>query len=114
MNSQSHVVSENDVLARFGRALANPLSCHVLLELGEAPAYPADLAEVLGVSTTRLSDHLACLRDCGLIVTASEGRQVRYELADRRLGYALDALRSAVVTVSTHRTCPDALEKGCC
>lgn len=105
--------SDTEVLARFGRALADPIRCRILLALRESPAYPADLAEALGISRTRLSNHLACLRDCGLVLTAPDGRRTRYELADERLGHALDELRTAVVAVETDRTCVDADEKGC-
>ncbi|MCC8480811.1 ArsR family transcriptional regulator [Streptomyces sp. CS149] len=108
------VASDIEVLARFGRALADPIRCRLLLALREAPAYPSDLAEALGISRTRLSNHLACLRDCGLVVTSPDGRRTRYELADERLGTALDDLRSAVVAVETDRTCPDAETRGCC
>ncbi|GAA1500003.1 metalloregulator ArsR/SmtB family transcription factor [Streptomyces synnematoformans] len=103
-----------DVLARFGHALADPIRCRVLLALREAPAYPAELAETLGISRTRLSNHLACLRDCGLVVTSPDGRRMRYELADHRLAHALDDLRAAVIAVATDRTCPDAEAEGCC
>jgi len=112
--SDVSVASEIEVLARFGRALADPIRCRILLALRAAPAYPADLAEALGVSRTRLSNHLACLRDCGLVVTVPDGRRTRYELADERLGHALDDLRTAVVAVETDRTCVEADEKGCC
>ncbi|NEA78337.1 winged helix-turn-helix transcriptional regulator [Actinospica acidiphila] len=108
------VASDIEVLARFGRALADPIRCRVLLALREAPAYPADLAEDLGISRTRLSNHLACLRDCGLVVTVPDGRRTRYEIAHERLAHALDDLRTAVVAVETDRTCADAAEKGCC
>jgi DNA-binding transcriptional ArsR family regulator len=108
------VASDIEVLARFGRALADPIRCRLLLRLSEAPAYPSDLADALGISRTRLSNHLACLRDCGLVVTVPDGRRIRYELADERFGHALDDLRSAVVAVEADRTCADADENGCC
>ncbi|MFD8434718.1 ArsR/SmtB family transcription factor [Streptomyces microflavus] len=108
------VASDIEVLARFGRALADPIRCRLLLALREAPAYPSDLADALGISRPRLSNHLACLRDCGLVVTVPDGRRTRYELADERLGDALDNLRAAVVAVETDRTCADAESKGCC
>ena len=108
------VASDIDVLARFGRALADPIRCRILLALRQAPAYPTDLADALGISRTRLSNHLACLRDCGLVVTVPDGRRTRYELADQRLGHALDHLLAAVVAVETDRTCPDAATEDCC
>ncbi|MFG3518268.1 ArsR/SmtB family transcription factor [Streptomyces bobili] len=108
------VASDIEVLARFGRALADPIRCRLLLALREAPAYPSDLADTLGISRTRLSNHLACLRDCGMVVTVPDGRRTRYELADERLGHALDDLRTTVLAVETDRTCADADEKGCC
>ncbi|MCX4538403.1 metalloregulator ArsR/SmtB family transcription factor (plasmid) [Streptomyces sp. NBC_00841] len=108
------VASDIEVLARFGRALADPIRCRLLLALREAPAYPSDLADALGISRTRLSNHLACLRDCGLVVTVPDGRRTRYELADERLGHALDNLRNAVVAVEADKTCADAETKDCC
>lgn len=108
------VAPEVEVLARFGRALADPIRCQLLLALRDAPAYPSDLADLIGVSRTRLSNHLACLRDCGLVVAVPDGRRTRYELADPRLGHALDDLRTAVVAVASDRTCEDADQKGCC
>ncbi len=103
-----------DALTRFGRALADPLRARLLLALCAGPGYPATLADALGVSRARLSNHLACLRDCGLVVAAPEGRQVRYELADSRMRDAIGDLRSVVLAVSTDRTCPDSASRGCC
>ncbi|MFF8606722.1 ArsR/SmtB family transcription factor [Streptomyces sp. NPDC015346] len=109
-----NLATDIEVLARFGRALADPIRCRLLLALRAAPAYPSDLADELGISRTRLSNHLACLRDCGLVVAVPEGRRTRYELADPRLGHALDDLRQAVLAVAADSSCPDTEEKGCC
>ncbi|MFL6115218.1 MAG: ArsR/SmtB family transcription factor [Catenulispora sp.] len=108
------LASDVDVLARFGRALADPIRARLLLALRQAPAHPSDLADALEISRTRLSNHLACLRDCGLVVAVPVGRRTRYELADPRLGHALDDLRAAVVAVETDRTCAEAETKDCC
>jgi DNA-binding transcriptional ArsR family regulator len=90
-----------EVLARFGRALADPTRARILLLLRESPAHPADLADALGISRTRLSNHLTCLRGCGLVVAVPVGRRSRYELADPRLGHALDDLCQAVIAVQS-------------
>lgn len=47
-----------------------------------------------GTSRANLSNHLTCLRDCGLVTATAEGRRVRYDLADPQLGDALRLLAS--------------------
>jgi len=92
-------LTHGEVLARFGAALSDPTRSRVLLALRDAPAYPADLADLLGVSRQSLSNHLTCLRGFGLVVAVPEGRRVRYELADDRLRHALTDLLGVVVAV---------------
>ena len=78
-----------DTLERVGTALADPTRRRILLVLLDGPAYPAELAQRLGVGRTNVSNHLTCLRGCGLVRATREGRQVRYELASPRLTHAL-------------------------
>ncbi len=99
-------------LARFGHALSDPTRTRILLALREAPGYPAELAEQLGVSRQSLSNHLGCLRGCGLVVAVPEGRRPRYELADPRLGHALTDLLGVVLAVDPAH-CNDS-DRGCC
>ena len=93
------IALHGEVLARFGGALSDPTRCRVLLALRDAPAYPADLADLLGVSRQSLSNHLTCLRGCGLVVGIPQGRRMRYELADERLRHALTDLLGVVLAV---------------
>jgi DNA-binding transcriptional ArsR family regulator len=105
--------THGQVLARFGHALSDPTRARLLLALRDAPGYPAELADLLGVTRQNLSNHLACLRGCGLVVAAPEGRRTRYELADGRLGHALGDLLGLVLAVDPAH-CAAAAEKGCC
>ncbi len=105
-------LTHGQVLARFGHALSDPTRSRLLLALREAPGYPADLAAALGVSRQSLSNHLACLRGCGLVVAAPEGRRTRYELADPRLAHALGDLLNTVLAVDP-AAC-DATDENCC
>jgi DNA-binding transcriptional ArsR family regulator len=86
-------------LGRLGRALADDSRRRILMELLDGPAYPAELAEALGLGKANTSNHLSCLRGCGLVVAAPEGRRVRYELADERLAVALRALAEVVLSI---------------
>ena len=81
-----------DTLERVGTALADPTRRRILLALRHGPAYPAALAEGLGVTRANVSNHLTCLRGCGLVRATREGRQVRYDLASPRLAHALGDL----------------------
>jgi DNA-binding transcriptional ArsR family regulator len=83
-----------DVLNRVGTALADPTRRKILVELISGPAYPAELADDLGTTRANLSNHLTCLRGCGLVTATAEGRRIRYELSDPRLGDALRTLAS--------------------
>ncbi len=101
------------VLARFGHALSDRTRSRILLALKDKSAYPADLADTVGVSRQSMSNHLACLRGCGLVVAVPEGRRTRYELADPNLAHALDDLLRVVLAVES-RHCPNATDDGCC
>ena len=93
------ISTSTDALARFGHALSDPTRTRVLLTLREGPAYPADLAELIGVSRQVMSNHLACLRGCGLVVAVPDGRRSRYELSDPGLAHALSDLLELVLVV---------------
>ena len=101
------ILSTIDVLARFGKALADPTRAAVLLELRKGPAFPSDLAEQIGVSRQILSNHLACLRDCGLVMAEPFGRRMSYELSDPKLAHALGNLLSTILTVEQVCSCDD-------
>ena len=79
-------------LGRVGTALADPTRRRVLVHLIDGPGYPAEMAEDFGATRANLSNHLACLRDCGLVTATAEGRRIRYELADQRLADGLRIL----------------------
>ncbi len=81
-----------DALGRIGHALADDTRRRLLVELLDGGRYPSDLADALGLTKANVSNHLACLRGCGLVVAQPEGRRVRYELADERFADALHRL----------------------
>ena len=77
----------------------------MLLQLQQGPAVPLELAAQIGVSRQILSNHLACLRDCGLVVGVPAGRNVRYEFSDPKLAHALEDLLGTILTVEAVCQC---------
>lgn len=104
LTTPAATVTHTAALARFGHALSDPTRVGILLALREAPAFPSDLADALGVSRQVMSNQLACLRGCGLVDAVPDGRRTWYRLADGHLAPALDELLRVVLYV----------EPGCC
>lgn len=101
------IATRLDVMNRLGRAMADPTRSRLLLTLLERPAYPAELARDLGLTRSNVSNHLSCLRDCGIVVAEPEGRQTRYVIADPHLARALTALVEVTLAVDSSAPCID-------
>ncbi|MBF4579275.1 helix-turn-helix transcriptional regulator [Frigoribacterium sp. VKM Ac-2530] len=101
------IPSRVDVMNRLGRAMADPTRSRILLHLLEQPGYPGALAEQLGLTRSNVSNHLSCLRGCGIVVAVPEGRSTRYEIADDHLTRALTALVDVVLAVDDGVPCTD-------
>lgn len=86
-------------IARLGHALSDPTRAGVLLALRASARYPAELADSLGVSRQVMSNHLACLRGCGLVEAVPDGRRSSYRLADDHLSPALEELLRVTLIV---------------
>lgn len=101
---------------RLGRAMADPTRSRILMTLLEGPNHPAVLARQLELTPSNVSNHLTCLRDCGIIVAEPEGRKTRYEIADPHLTRALTTLVDVTLAVDENAPCMDArcTVPGCC
>ncbi|QEO12984.1 winged helix-turn-helix transcriptional regulator [Agromyces intestinalis] len=109
MTFATATLTHRAALSRFGHALGDPTRTGILLALREAPGFPSDLADALGVSRQVMSNQLACLRGCGLVEAVPEGRRTWYRLADPHLAPALDELLRVVLHVE-----PDCCDgEGC-
>lgn len=110
------MASRLDVMNRLGRAMADPTRSRILMRLLDEPAYPAGIADALGLTRQNVSNHLTCLRDCGIVVAEPQGRQARYEIADAHLAQALEGLMNVVLAVDTAAPCMDdrCTVPGCC
>src|SRR5260370_8728714 len=61
-----------------------------LLEaLRDGPLTVTALIERPGLTQSNVSNHLACLRDCGLVIASSQQRYTLYHLSDERVAILL-------------------------
>ena len=52
------------------------------------------------LSQSNVSNHLGCLRDCGLVIAERDGRFVTYHLSDNRVGDILVMAESLLADVA--------------
>ena len=74
------------VAARLFHGLSDPTRLSILLGLLDGERRVADLVELVGSSQSNVSNHLACLKGCGLVVDRpGPRRQVFYSIAHPEL-----------------------------
>lgn len=90
------------------RSLGDPTRLTLLHELARGKHRVVDLTRVVGLAQSTVSAHLACLKDCGLVVSRPVGRQSVFSLARPEL---IDLLASAerllTATGSQVALCPN-------
>ena len=89
----SELEAKADQVAAVMKALANPRRLLILCKLAEVGSASVNaLAAAVGVSQSALSQHLALMRDEGLVAFDRDGQTLNYRIADPRVGTLLDTL----------------------
>ena len=92
-----HLRAELDELtATMCRALNDQKRLAILYALVDGPRSVNDLATGLDVSASNVSQHLAVLRDRGLVEASRNANRVIYSLRDPRVVSAVDLLRAVM------------------
>lgn len=78
--------TEPELLAKYFKVLADATRLRILeLLAGGSELSVGELMAELGQAQSRVSNHLACLRWCGFVVTRRAHRVIYYRIADRRV-----------------------------
>lgn len=84
------------VRAKFFRGLADPSRLTLLLALRQGEKTVSSLSAETGLSQSNVSNHLACLKDCGLVLNRKEWRHVYYRVADKKILHLLNVADEVV------------------
>ena len=79
--------------ARVCKAIADPKRLLMINELRDGELSVGDISEALGISQSNASQHLAVLRDRGVVTTRRDGTTVYYRLRSPKIVQAVDLLR---------------------
>ena len=73
-----------ETAARALKAIAHPLRLKILCILGDNEVCVQDIVDAVGTSQSNISQHLAILRDKGVLQTRKDANRVFYRIGDQR------------------------------
>ncbi len=99
--------SPRQLRAKLFRGFADPSRLSILEALLESPQSVSSIVKITGLSQPNVSNHLACLKDCGLVVGEERGRFSYYRLADTHVKRLLRDAQSILGNVAKRiEACP--------
>jgi DNA-binding transcriptional ArsR family regulator len=104
MTQVSHATA---IKAKLFRGFSDMSRLSLLEALSDGPLTVSALIKRTGLTQSNVSNHLACLRDCGLVIASTQGRYTLYQLSDERVATLL-SLASELLVEAARRVdaCP--------
>ena len=86
---------QNDVetASRSLKAMSHPLRLMILCKLGEEEFSVQDIVDNVGTSQSNISQHLAILRDKGILSARNDANKVFYKVTDFKTLKLIDMMR---------------------
>ena len=88
--------SDVEIAAKLFRGLGDRTRLALLLALLGGERRVTDLVAEVGTSQANVSNHLSCLRECGLIAARPDGRQTFYRVASEQVEGLLRAAEAVL------------------
>ena len=81
------------------KAMAHPLRLKILCLVGQNELMVQDIVEAVGTSQSNISQHLAVMRERGLLASRKEANKVFYRIDDPRILKMIAMMREVFCTV---------------
>jgi len=94
--------------ARALKAMSHPLRLRILCLLGENEINVQDIVNEVGTSQSNISQHLAILRDKGIIAARKDANRVYYRIQDGRILNLIGMMRDVFAAPGLQRGFTDA------
>ncbi len=92
-----------ETAARALKAISHPLRLLILCVVGDQEVCVQDIVEAVGTSQSNISQHLAILRDKGVLQTRKDANRVFYRVADQRTLQLISLMREVFCGVPPTR-----------
>ena len=80
IDKQEHI----EQAARALKSISHPLRLKILCVIGDQEACVQEIVDAVGTSQSNISQHLAILREKGVLVTRKEANRIYYRVGDAR------------------------------
>lgn len=80
----------SDLKTKLFRSLSDPSRLAIINALRARALTVNEIVERTELSQSNVSNHLACLRCCDLVIREQQGRCIYYQLANERIAQLLD------------------------
>jgi ArsR family transcriptional regulator, virulence genes transcriptional regulator len=90
--SRAEAVEFYELHARVCKAIADAKRLLIINELRDGPRSVGELADALGIPQANASQHLAILRDRGIVTARRSGSSIHYSLTSSKVVQAIDLL----------------------
>ncbi len=90
--------SDIDRASRSLKAMSHPLRLKILCTLGEQEVSVQEIVEQVGTSQSNISQHLAILRDKGILASRKDANRVYYRVSDFRTLKLIGMMREVFCT----------------
>lgn len=84
-----------DLASRSLKAMSHPLRLKILCTLANQELSVQEIVDAVGTSQSNISQHLAILRDKGIINSRKNANRVFYRVGDQRILKLIDMMRLA-------------------
>jgi ArsR family transcriptional regulator len=81
------------------KAMAHPLRLKILCLVGQHELMVHEIVEAVGTSQSNISQHLAVMRERGLLASRKEANKVFYRIEDPRILKMIGLMREVFCTV---------------
>lgn len=97
IEQQDHI----ETAARALKSISHPLRLKILCVIGAEEVCVQEIVDAVGTSQSNISQHLAILRDKGILVTRKEANRVYYRVGDARTLQLVAMMREIFCGVDT-------------
>lgn len=88
-----------DTRANFFHGFSNKTRIQILDSIKDYEKTVSQIVDEINVNQSSVSQHLACLRGCGLIVSRQEGKYVYYQIRNEKIRQLLDMCDEVLIDI---------------